>query len=338
MGGGLAIDQSGRLLIGVGDTGCRAHQRAEPPYAPTNFFATCLTNGNGKILRNNLDGTIPQDNPLIPYDAVTTCGDQCGVDPFALPKSPPRKDIWVWGVRNPWRLWVDPETGRTWTADVGDISNEEIDIIPKEGGRHYGWPWREGGAGHAKAECQKVTPDRGDCAEPAYYCRHDDVPGEADAGCKSINGGFIMDDCRWPDQFRGRYYFADNANGRIWSLQPTPGRDAVVKGSRRDVGQADGFVVDMDPGPDGAMYLAVMRIPPDDSKVIRIAPKSPRLCTTDTATPPAFAMTATPRVTKSPKLITLGHTRRARRRVMFGAIAAFALIAAVALALTDSRA
>jgi len=340
MGGGLAIDQSGHLLIGVGDTGCRARKLPEPPYTPANYFATCLTNGNGKILRINLDGSIPKDNPLIGVQEATACGDKCSDDPLALPPAAPRPDIWVWGVRNPWRLWVDPKTGNVWTGDVGDIAHEEIDVIPSAGGRHYGWPWREGAAGHAVAECRKILPYRGDCAEPAYYCRHDDVPGDADSGCKSINGGLIVDDCHWPAAFRGRYYFGDNANGRVWSLEPTKARDGIVKGSRRDIGQATGFVVDMDMGPDDALYLAVMRIPPDESKVLRIAPKVRVACGARDDTTVPHATSVPPRAKQAAqikKALSLGHTRRARRRAVFGALAAFALLSAVAIALTESR-
>jgi hypothetical protein len=33
-----------------------------------------------------------------------------------------------------------------WVGDVGEITFEEVNIIaPSGGGRHYGWPWREGG-------------------------------------------------------------------------------------------------------------------------------------------------------------------------------------------------
>jgi glucose/arabinose dehydrogenase len=336
MGGGLAIDRTGHLLVGVGDTGCRARKLPEPPYAPANYFATCLTNGNGKILRIGLDGSIPSDNPLVSVDAATTCGEKCSDDPFPLAPSTPRKDIWVWGVRNPWRLWVDPKTGRVWTADVGDIAHEEIDVIPPEGGRHYGWPWREGAAGHPVAECRKTLPDRGDCVEPVYFCRHDDAPGEADAGCKSINGGLIVDDCHWPDAYRGRYFFADNANGRIWSLQPTPERDGIVPGSRKDVGQANGFVVDMDQGPDGALYLAVMRIPPEESKVLRLAPREARACSTEIAAgTPAPAVAPAAKTGASPER-TL-HSRSSHRRRVAAAIAVFALLVAAGVALTEAR-
>lgn len=339
MGGGLAIDRTGHLLVGVGDTGCRAHKLPDPPYAPTNYFATCLTNGNGKILRIGLDGSIPADNPLVGVETATTCGEKCSDDVAVLPPSAPRRDIWVWGVRNPWRLWVDPKTGHVWTADVGDIAHEEIDVIPPEGGRHYGWPWREGAAGHPVSECRKTLPDRGDCVEPAYFCRHDDAPGEGDAGCKSINGGLIVDDCRWPDDYRGRYFFADNANGRIWSLEPTPDRGGIVKGSRRDVGQATGFVVDMDLGPDGALYLAVMRIPPEPSKILRLAPRAPRACSAADGLAAPMPPRASHAVSRGEPGARMApeHFRPSRRRLVFAAIAAFALLAAAALVVTESR-
>lgn len=324
MGGGLAIDHSGHLLVGVGDTGCRAHKLPEPPYEPANYFATCLTNGNGKILRVGLDGSIPSDNPLSSIAEVTACGDACKDEPFTRPKAAPRRDIWVWGVRNPWRLWVDPKTGNVWTGDVGDIAREEIDVMSAEGGRHYGWPWREGGRGHAKEKCRQTTPDRGDCAEPAYTCRHDDAPGDEDSGCKSINGGLIVDDCRWPDGYRGKYFFGDNANGRLWTLEPTPARDGVVPHSRRDLGQVNGFAVDFEMGPDAALYVAVMRIPPEASKVVRIAPKRLQSC-------PSESVVA-PRVNSAPEAERTASSPRRRRAVLMALIAVAVFAAAGLLA------
>jgi glucose/arabinose dehydrogenase len=331
MGGGLAVDRSGRLLVGVGDTGCRAHKLPEPPYEPTNYFATCLTNGNGKILRVGLDGSVPSDNPLSAIAEVTACGDACKDDPFTRPKAPPRRDIWVWGVRNPWRLWVDPKTGFVWTGDVGDIGREEIDVIPPEGGRHYGWPWREGGRGHATEKCKLVTPDRGDCAEPAYSCRHDDAPGDEDSGCKSINGGLIVDECRWPDGYRGKYVFGDNANGRLWTLEPTPARDGVVAHSRRDFGQVTGFAVDFEIGPDAALYVAVMRIPPEESKVVRIAPKTPRSCTDGSTLAPSA-----PSRTQEQGAEREGRPLRSRRAVLTTLLVLAFLSAALLLATRKS--
>lgn len=328
-GGGLAIDSTGHLLVGVGDTGCRARKLPEPPYTPANYFATCLTNGNGKILRVGLDGSIPADNPLVAVESVTACGDACGDDPWQRPAAPPRRDIWAWGLRNPWRIWVDPKTGSVWTGDVGDLAHEEIDIIPSAGGVHFGWPFREGAAGHPVSECRRTQPDRSDCVEPAYYCRHDDVPGAADAGCKSINGGLVVDDCRWPDGYRGRYFFGDNANGRIWSLEPTPGRDGIVAGSRRDVGQLPGFVVDMDVGPDAGLYLTVMRIPPDDGRVYRLVPRVPRAC----AEAGSVTAPVARRVERSTPPLGPGLPRRS----VLLALLALALVVAAVASIMDLR-
>jgi glucose/arabinose dehydrogenase len=329
-GGGLAIDLSGHLLVGVGDTGCRAKKLPEPPYTPTNYFATCLTNANGKVLRIALDGSIPEDNPLANVAAVSACGQTCGQDPKTLPPAPPRKDIWAWGIRNPWRIWVDPKTGNTWVADVGDLANEELDIIPPGGGLHYGWPFREGGQGHPVSVCNGTVPARGDCMEPAYYCRHDDAPGTADAGCKSINGGLIVDDCRFPAEFRGKYFFADNANGRIWAVKPTLDRSGIVPGSREDIGQVEGFVVDLDLGADAALYVTVMRIAPEKSAVFRIAPKELARCGDSAALASAVSAGAAARTEAA-------FVRPSRLRRVVPVALVLGLLVALGVAVLESR-
>lgn len=157
-GGALAIGPDGMLYVGVGDTGCNSNRPPEPAYRPTNHFGTCLTNANGKILRIGLDGSIPGDNPLVGVARVTACGSSCR-DTIGVLSDTPRREIWAWGFRNPWRFWFDPKTGKLWVGDVGEITIEEIDIALK--GRHHGWPWREGRHGWPRGKCQQITPDTG---------------------------------------------------------------------------------------------------------------------------------------------------------------------------------
>jgi len=264
-GGALAIGPDGRLYVGVGDTGCNSGQPPGPSTPPTNYFGTCLTNGNGKILRVALDGSIPADNPLAGVAEVTACAGACGSAPAGT--AAPRADLWAWGFRNPWRFTFDPQTGHLWVGDVGEVTFEEVTVVRK--GRHHGWPWREGAAGWPLAKCAEIVGGGGECVEPAYACRHGAAAGGVDGDCQSITGGVFLPAPRWPAPLAGRYLFADNANRRLWTLDVNAARDGVVPGSRRDVAQLPGgqAPVSLRVGPDGDVYVAVL-----PGRVLRISP------------------------------------------------------------------
>ena len=86
LGGGLVI-HGGHLYVGVGDGGFNSQP-------PTNKFASCLNRPNGKILRVNLDGSIPSDNPLASTAMVTACGTATG----AWTEAAPDRRIFAWGL------------------------------------------------------------------------------------------------------------------------------------------------------------------------------------------------------------------------------------------------
>ncbi len=294
-GGALDVGPDGRLYVGVGDTGCNSNELIEPPYTPTNFYATCLADhptgnggGNGKILRIGLDGSIPSDNPLVGATDVTACAAGCGVAISPSTLGPGRDDVFAWGFRNPFRLWVDPQTGNVWVGDVGEISYEELTIARR--GRHHGWPWREGAHGHPASTCRDVrigTATGGapiqddDCVDPVYYCRHTDpsLDASVDPGCETITIGHIVDICTWPASFRGRFVFGDFSTGEVWTLAPTAARDGLTGPRRPFLSMDGGGATAFRSGPDGALYVVSYY-----GRILRIAPRTPVGCSDDCAT------------------------------------------------------
>jgi glucose/arabinose dehydrogenase len=256
-GGALAIGPDGKLYIGVGDSGFNPGTPPEPPREPTNHFASCLSNANGKILRVELDGSPPADNPLAGVALATACGGAPGDPLSASVRAPPRREIWAWGFRNPWRFWFDPRTGNLWVGDVGEVTYEEIDIA--RAGKHHGWPWREGPHGWPTSKCAEVVPESGACVDPLYHCRHGDAADGIDGDCQSITGGLIVDAPSWPAAERGRYVFSDNVNGRIWSVAVDEARSAIVPGTRREIARVpDGAPVSLREGPGGEPYVVIL--------------------------------------------------------------------------------
>lgn len=108
-GSRLLIMPDGTLLMSTGDAANRS--------LPQDHHSI-----NGKMLRINLDGTIPPDNPWA--DA-----------PW------PSSLIWSTGHRNPQGLTIGPDN-RIYSSEHGDDADDELNIIYKA--RNYGYPFVHG--------------------------------------------------------------------------------------------------------------------------------------------------------------------------------------------------
>jgi glucose/arabinose dehydrogenase len=251
-GGCLRIGPDGKLYVGVGDTGTGDNQGG--PGSSTNPYAQDLTVLNGKVLRINLDGTIPADNPFVG-------------------QAPKRPEIFAYGFRNPFRFSFDPVTGKLWVADVGDLTVEEIDIVTSGG--NYGWPNCEG---TLPVGCEQP----GDIG-PIFTYPH---TGSASLGTCIIGGGFA------PSGFGGLdndYFFGDCTSSNIYSAAPTGAqRDGVsTPASFLTGGNTPSDIIF---GPDRALYY----VAESGGEVRRVAPILPdqpvfgsKLTLKDNATNPA---------------------------------------------------
>lgn len=105
-GSRIAFDESGHVFFGVGDRGERDNSQN-------------LKNHAGTIIRLNLDGSVPKDNPFIAKKG-------------ALP------EIYSYGHRNPQGLMFDSKTKKLWEVEHGPRGGDEINLIAE--GKNYGWP------------------------------------------------------------------------------------------------------------------------------------------------------------------------------------------------------
>ena len=134
-------------------------------------------------------------------------------DPYAIPPDNPyadgggRPEIWLTGLRNPWRFSFDSETGDLFIGDVGQHTWEEIDFLPGgiTGGINLGWNYYEGNhvfEGQAPANLSLLPP-------VAEY-------DHGNSRC-SITGGLVYRGERMPELW-GVYFYGDFCSGEIYAL------------------------------------------------------------------------------------------------------------------------
>jgi glucose/arabinose dehydrogenase len=204
-GGRLALLPDRTLLITVGD-GFNFREKAQD-----------LSNGLGKIVRVNLDGSIPADNPFASKEG-------------ALP------EIYSYGHRNPQGLAVDPATGVVYSTEHGPKGGDELNVI--EAGVNYGWPIATYGLDYSGAQISPFTEYEGTKQPEKYW-----VPSIGPSGLALYHGDLFAD---WKGDLlvgalaKTALHRIDMENGKI------VGEERYLEGERiRDVRE----------GPDGAIYV-----------------------------------------------------------------------------------
>jgi glucose/arabinose dehydrogenase len=177
-GGQLAFGPDGRLYLGLGDGG-GAFDSRRTAQDPAHLL--------GKIVAADVDAEIA------------------------------RWEVFVMGLRNPWRFWFDPALAEMWVADVGQDKVEEVNRIRvelDEPPKNLGWSAYEGTRNVAAHKLHR----RGELVAPVHTYSHEE-------GCAVI-GGFVYGGTQFPELVR-RYLFGDFCSGALWSLKGTPDMGAT---------------------------------------------------------------------------------------------------------------
>ena len=185
-GGYLAFGSDDMLYISSGDGGGSPGNRAQE-----------TTNLLGKILRIGVDND--------------SCPNEIGEN-YCIPGSNPfGNEIWVLGLRNPWRFSFD-DTGNMFIGDVGQGTIEEIDYQPvtSAGGENYGWQCFEGNNVFDNT-CSAITHT----PPITFYTQS--------SGNCSVTGGFRYQASDIP-LLVNDYLYGDFCTGRIWrATENSPG-------------------------------------------------------------------------------------------------------------------
>ena len=197
-GGNIEFGPDGYLYVGIGDGG----SSGDPENRAQN-----LSNLFGAIIRIDVNTKvgykIPTDNPFYNSDNA-------------------KKEIWHYGLRNPWRFTFDKKTGDMYIGDVGQWDWEEINFqsYDNNGGLNFGWKILEGTHCYSSDKCS----DEGTVL-PIFEYSHDanyfkTIIGwtQSDMNGCSVTGGYVYRGENMPELY-GRYFFGDYCTGKVWSLK-----------------------------------------------------------------------------------------------------------------------
>ena len=203
-GGRILFNTDGTLFLTLGDGGNYQDQAQNPE------------NHLGAVVRLNLDGSIPADNPMIENAAP---------------------GVYSYGHRNAQGIARNPITGSVWELEHGARGGDEINIL--DAGANYGWPEITYGINYDGTIITEEREREG-LAQPIWYWN----PSIAPSGMMFYTGDSF-------EHWQGDLFVSALAGSKIERLEVDGDRVISVEPLLEDLGQR---FRDVRTGPDGAIY------------------------------------------------------------------------------------
>ncbi len=212
-GGLIVFGPDDMLYVGFGDGGAQGDPHVNGQNPNTWLGKILRIDVNPEGFGDDAGYVAPVDNPFVG-------------NPDAQP------EIWMLGMRNPWRFAFDPAGTMIAVADVGQNEIEEVTILPLDeaAGANLGWNQFEG------SNCYSASCDPEGKVMPSVEYTH------SEGGC-SITGGYFLDETS--------FIYGDYCSGLLWVA--TQGDDgAWTAGEPLETGLA---ISSFGLGSDGTIYL-----------------------------------------------------------------------------------
>jgi len=165
--GGAILFKDNYLYVAIGESNSPAE-------------ATKLDTYRGKILRLTDAGQPAPGNPY--YNTPGASRQQ--------------RSIWAIGMRNPWKMALDPVSGKIFVVNVGGNYEEIDDVTAPDPAKHYNYGW------DGKGQSGPEQPDS--TIAPVFAYPHDGW------GCAITSGVFFNPtNTRYPAEYKNRFYFSD---------------------------------------------------------------------------------------------------------------------------------
>jgi glucose/arabinose dehydrogenase len=201
----------------------------------------------GGVLRLDVDetgGDVSHPPPRQPKDGVSANYYIPNDNPY-VGEADALEEFWAHGMRNPFRISFDEQTGALWSGEVGSTVWEEVNLIVKGG--NYQFPYREGNVDTEILRPETIT---GEQQAPVYAYEHT-------ALLRAVIGGSVYRGTDFPE-LQGQYLFGDNYSGEIFSLPATGEQVDQVERIARSPLVAQAGITSLVNAPNGEILVTAM--------------------------------------------------------------------------------
>ena len=245
---GTSVAEGSRKEVITVEDFAENHNGGDITFGPDGFLYVAMGDGGGGgDPETNGQDTEALLGKILRIDPEGAAGDE----PYAIPADNPfadgsggRPEIWIYGVRNPWRYSFDSATGDLWVGDVGQGSWEEVDWLPAAdgGGKGANLGWNEMEGSHPFEG--GTNPDG--AVLPIYEYE------TGDDGC-AITGGVVYHGS--VKALEGAYLFGDSCQSYVRAIRPVDGE--VVDEARYEDATAE-QLVSFGTDNDGDVYVVAL--------------------------------------------------------------------------------